>query len=136
MTPPGDELARKLAALASYADELDDWLANPPEPSRPRALERILERLIQVIVECAADAGDLWLAGHGHALGESVRGVFRRLREVGAVSIEIEDRFGNYGRTRNLIVHAYDQLDAREILAQARQLSTDARTLLGALVAS
>jgi uncharacterized protein YutE (UPF0331/DUF86 family) len=136
MTPPGDELLRKLAALASYADELDDWLANPPEPSRPRALERILERLIQVIVECSADAGDLWLAAHGHPLGESVRGVFRRLREVGAISNDLEDRFGNYGRTRNLIVHAYDQLDAREMLAQARQLSVDARTLLGALTAS
>jgi hypothetical protein len=60
VAPPGDELRQKLISLASYADELDDWLAHPPDPSRPRALQRVAERLVQVIVECAADAGDLY----------------------------------------------------------------------------
>src|SRR5436305_3929810 len=66
--PPSAELQQKLASLASYADEIEDWLAHPPDSGRPRALQRVLERLVQVIVQCAGDAGDLWLAEHGHAL--------------------------------------------------------------------
>jgi len=29
MAPPGNELRQKLASLASYADELDEWLVDP-----------------------------------------------------------------------------------------------------------
>lgn len=133
MTPPSDALGQKLAVLAAYADDLENWLADPPDPSRPRALQLILERLIQVTIECAADAGDLWLVAHGHPLGESVRGVFQRLQSVGAIAPDLERRFAAYGRTRNRIVHDYDRLDPQEILDQAARLPVDTRALLQAL---
>jgi uncharacterized protein YutE (UPF0331/DUF86 family) len=136
MAPPGDELRQKLVSLASYADELDDWLANPPDPSRPRALQRVAERLLQVIVECAADAGDLWLAEHGHPLGESVRGVFQRLQEVGLVTPDVGRRFATYTTMRNRIVHDYDRVDAREVVDQASRLAADVRVLLAGLAST
>jgi uncharacterized protein YutE (UPF0331/DUF86 family) len=133
VTQPSDELGQKLASLASYATDMEGWLADPPDPSRPRALQLILERLLQVTIECAADAGDLWLATHGHPLGESVRGVFQRLQSVGAIAPDLERRFAAFGRTRNRIVHDYDRLDEQEILDQAARLPRDVRTLLQAL---
>jgi uncharacterized protein YutE (UPF0331/DUF86 family) len=128
--PPSEELQEKLATLADYTDELEAWLADPPDPSRPRALQRVVERMVQVIVECAADAGDLWLAEHGHPLGASVRGVFQRLREVGCIPADVDRRFADYTSTRNRIDHAYNHLDAQEILDQAGPLVADARALL------
>jgi uncharacterized protein YutE (UPF0331/DUF86 family) len=134
--PPSDELQDKLATLAENTDELESWLADPPEPSRPRALQRVVERMVQVIVECAADAGDLWLAEHGHPLGASVRGVFQRLREAGRIPPDLDRRFADYTNTRNRIVHAYNHLDAQEILVQGGRLVPDARALLVSLTSS
>jgi uncharacterized protein YutE (UPF0331/DUF86 family) len=136
MTSPGDELRQKLTSLEDYLDELDRWLTSPAEPTGPLGLRRIVERLLQVIVECAADASDLWLAEHGHAPGESMRGVFRRLQQEGVISLELEQRFANYTGIRNRIVHDYNHLDAAATLAQAPRLLADARTLLRLLVGS
>jgi uncharacterized protein YutE (UPF0331/DUF86 family) len=136
MAPTGDDLRQKLVSLASYADELDEWVANPPDPSRPRALQRVAERLLQVIVECAADAGDLWLAQHGHPLGESVRGVFQRLRDLGVIAPDLEQRFATYTTMRNRIVHDYDRVDGQEIVRRAAQLPADVRALLGVLTST
>jgi uncharacterized protein YutE (UPF0331/DUF86 family) len=135
MTSPGHELQEKLANLSSYAQELESWLANPPDPARPGALQRIVERMIQVIVECAADAGDLWLAAQGHTLGGSVREVFQRLRDAGALTPEVAQRFFDYARTRNRIVHDYNHLDAVEVLHQAARLPADARAVVQSLMA-
>jgi uncharacterized protein YutE (UPF0331/DUF86 family) len=135
MTPPADELRQKLISLQSYVNELEGWLTNPPEPTGPLGLRRITERLLQVIVECAADAGDLWLAEHGYPSGDSVRGVFRQLRQAGVLSAEMEQRFGSYTGTRNRIVHDYNHLDAAGIAAEAPQVVADVRVLLQALTA-
>lgn len=135
MNPPGNDLQQKLLSLQRYLDELERWLTNPPEPTGPLGLQRITERLLQVIVECAADAGDLWLAEHGHPTGDSVRGVFRQLRQAGALSPELEQRFGSYTGTRNRIVHDYNHLDAASLAMEAPQLVADVRVLLHTLTA-
>lgn len=125
----GQGLSRKLTTLAAYADELEGVLADPPAPERPRVLELLVERLFHVTVECAADAGDLWLTENAHPGGESMRGVFERLRELGVISPDLADRFVLYGRYRNRIVHDYDALDAPDLMARARSLPDDARAL-------
>jgi uncharacterized protein YutE (UPF0331/DUF86 family) len=124
-----------LVSLASYVDELESWLTHPPEPDRPLALQRIVERLLQVILECAADAGDLWLTERGLPSGESARGVFQRLREAGTITPELEQHFATHTRMRNRIVHAYDEVDAPELIDQASRLPADARARLAALIA-
>jgi len=135
MTSSEHELEAKLASLSSYVQELENWLADPPDPGRPGALQRIVERMVQVIVECAADAGDLWRAARGHTLGGSVREGFTRLQDVGALAPEVTSRFFDYARTRNRIVHDYNHLDAGEVMRQAQQLPADARTVIRSLLA-
>src|SRR4051812_20725824 len=117
-----DGLQTKLLALKAYLDELEHWRTNPAEPVGPRALLRITERLLQVIVECAADAGNLWLAKHGHPNGDSIRDVFRQLQEAGMLSAEVEQRFEGYVETRDRIVHDYNPLDPAGLAAQAPEL--------------
>jgi uncharacterized protein YutE (UPF0331/DUF86 family) len=52
-----------------------------------------LERLVQIVVECAADAGDQWLVSHGRPLGASAAGVFGCLRDAGVIDQACCDRF-------------------------------------------
>jgi uncharacterized protein YutE (UPF0331/DUF86 family) len=130
MPPSSDEIEQKLVSLQSYVDQLLDILAHPAAPDRPHIQQRVVERLLQIIVECAADAGDLWLDKKGHPLGGSARGVFQGLREVGAISRDLDLRFAEHVRARNRIVRGYDQLEERETMDQAGRLPEDTRALL------
>jgi hypothetical protein len=56
-------LQRKLTSLAAYLDELDAVTpATVAEYVADSTVRRAVERLVQVVTECAADAADLLLA--------------------------------------------------------------------------
>src|SRR5688500_15969476 len=94
------ELQAKLAQLGDYVAELQRWLNRPGDAEWALAQHRILERLVQLVVDCAADAGDLWLGAHGHPLGESAAGVFQQLHQVGLLDRETAARFRRYVSVR------------------------------------
>lgn len=132
MTP---DLSRKLQQLSDYLDETRGWLA-PPTPLPPHGAERILERMTQLIVECAADAGDIWLQENGRPLGQSAAGVFRNLHQAGKLDAVTAERFRAYVRTRNRIIHDYDLVDPRDVRQDAEGLVADLSDLLRALQSS
>ena len=127
-------LASKLAQLDRYLQELRSYLGEPAGPAEG-ARVRILERMIQLIVECAADAGDLWLGDRGEALGESAAGVFRRLGEVGLISAEMQSRLRGYVSARNRIIHDYDRVTPDQVQRDAEGLAQDTGELLRRLMA-
>lgn len=129
-----DDLQQKLNYLTSYIDELNSWHENPPEGCCSRALQRILERMVQLIVECAADAGDLWLQMKGYETGESVRGVFERLRESGLINDEEIERFAEYVSLRNRIVHDYERVTMEQLQGVVPQLLADCHHLCRKLI--
>ncbi len=122
-----DDLKEKLNHLASYLDELDYWLAHPLEPDKARGTQRILERMFQLIVECTADAGDIWLDSKAFPAGESVRGVFERLREHSIIDDERTIRCAEYVSLRNRIVHDYERVSATLLQNRAPGLLSDCR---------
>jgi len=129
MVPVPEDLKEKLNYLTSYLDEMEYWLKNPVESENTKAFQRILERMIQLIVECTADAGDLWLDAGGYSTGESVRGVFERLRERALISDDEITRFAEYVSLRNRIVHDYEKLSATILIKTAPRLLSDCRLL-------
>jgi uncharacterized protein YutE (UPF0331/DUF86 family) len=139
MTPPLHRalLQRKLASLAAYLDEPDTTVpAAVSDYTAGSTVRRAVERLVQVVVECAADAGDLLLTEEGRTVGDSARDVFEGLHSAGAIDAALRQRFAyEYGGLRNRIVHDYDELDNAAVWQAARQLVPDGRALLAALIA-
>jgi uncharacterized protein YutE (UPF0331/DUF86 family)/predicted nucleotidyltransferase len=130
-------LQRKLGSLATYLDELEattpgtleDYTSQPP-------MRRAVERLVQLVVEAAADAGDLLLAEEGQTVGEAARDIFEALHPAGVIGEDLRRRFAyEYAGLRNRIIHQYDELDDGAVWRAARQLVPDGRALLAALIA-
>jgi uncharacterized protein YutE (UPF0331/DUF86 family) len=130
-------LERKLASLGAYLDELDVTLpGTPAEYASDATVRRAVERLVQVVVECGADAGDLLLAKEGRTVGDTARDIYEGLRSAGAIGDDLGRRFvRDYSGLRNRIVHDYDELDNAAVWRAARQLVPDGRELLAAMIA-
>jgi uncharacterized protein YutE (UPF0331/DUF86 family) len=127
---PGPRLAAKVAQLRDYHRELNSWLSHPPaEP-----LTRVLERMVQLVVECAVDAGDLWLDERGRPLGQSAMNVFQGLHNAGVLDTDMLERFRVHVKVRNRIVHDYDVIRPEEVRASAEGLSQDIPELIRALL--
>ena len=127
-------LQSKLRQLDEYNLRLAHWLNASPEEHWSEARDLALERLIQVVVECAADAGDLWLAEQGKPLGQSAADVFRRLQQAGAIRQELYDRLKGHVGSRNRIIHNYDQVTPEQTRQEAEGLARDIPELIRALV--
>jgi uncharacterized protein YutE (UPF0331/DUF86 family) len=130
-------LQRKLISLASYLDELDATLpATVAAYAAESTTRRAVERLVQVVVEAAMDAGDLLLAEEGRMVGETAREICEALSAAGVIDDALRRRFAyEHSALRNRIVHDYDELDNAVIWQAARQLVPDGRALLTALTA-
>jgi len=89
--------------------------------------------MIQLVLECAADAGDLWLQDSSLPLGESAAGVCSGLAKAGLIDEAALRRWRRHVRAPNRIIHDYDQVDAAEVLRDAAGLLEDAVHLLQAL---
>lgn len=139
MTPSrsGALLQRKLIALAAYLDELHATLpATASDYAAATTVRRAAERLVQVVMEAAIDAGDLLLAGEGRMVGETARDIFEALHAAGIIDDSLRRRFAyDYTALRNRIVHDYDELDDAAVWQAARQLVPDGRALVAALTA-
>ena len=129
MNPIPEDLQGKLNSLVQYLDELEGWLESPEESLGGRGFQRIIERMFQLIVECAADAGDLWLQAGELPTGESVRGVFERLGGAEILDQESLTRFAEYVTIRNRIVHDYEQVNLSLLSRVAPALVRDGRML-------
>jgi uncharacterized protein YutE (UPF0331/DUF86 family) len=127
-------LGAKCLQVEGYLQETRALLDRISEDPKDAALQRALERLVQVTIEAAADAGDIWLADQGQTLGQSAAGVFRALARVGMLSGPIAARFVRYAGHRNQIVHAYDSVTASEVLTTAEGLLRDIPVLISALL--
>src|SRR5687767_8717082 len=96
MTPPRPRalLQRKLTSLAAYLDELDATVPDTVAAyTASSTVRRAVERLIQVVIECAADAGDLLLAEEGRTVGDTARDIFEGLHAAGILDDALRRRF-------------------------------------------
>jgi len=127
-------LQAKLTQLDRYAKELHGLLQRPVQTEWAEVVDRALERLVQVIVECAADAGDLWLEEHGKPLGQSAASVFQNLRDAGILNDPVYQRLREHVRARNQIVHNYDRVTGSTVRRNAERLSQDIPEIVRALM--
>lgn len=107
-------LARKLASLERYLDDLGAHRGADPEELRddPYRVERLLELVIQVAVDVVAHE----LAERG-VTPESYRDAFVRAGRADLVPDELAGRLAEAAGLRNVLVHLYDEIDYEIVAA-------------------
>jgi len=121
-------IRQKLTNLTAYVDELAPYLlVSYREYREMSGRQRIVERLAQVIVECAIDTNGMLLIDAGQPPARSARQSFEAIHRLGIIDEHLLSRFQRYVGMRNRIVHDYDRLDSRILFHSAQRLLDDAR---------
>ena len=111
-----DLVRRKLARLNMYLDKLtpitkhtfDQYLSD-------FYLKSSAERLIQLIVECAADINNHVVVEKSQRPPEDYTSSFVRAAEVGLIKRELASKIKGAGGMRNIIVHEYMDIDDEKV---------------------
>jgi len=108
------ELRRKLASLAQYLDELEVIGQQSYEEYKSDfRIKRTVERLIQMVVECATDINGLLITGMGEQPPRDYFTSFILLGQIGVLPPDFADSLAPTTAIRNRLVHEYDTVDER-----------------------
>lgn len=131
-----DVVRTKLMAMQSYVEELRSYLdVDLASFEEDRRRQRAVERVCQVIIECAIDANALLINSSDKAPPASAREGFRSVHELGVIDDEVLRRFEvTYVGFRNRVVHDYEQLDNAIVFRTAQRLSQDAPRYMQCLI--
>lgn len=117
----------KLTNLSAYLDELAPYLKPPlKDYLEVPGQRRIVERLVQVIVESTIDINGLLVRWAGEAPPATAYLSFEAVHRLGIIDDSLLDRFRRYVGLRNRIVHDYDVLDNKIVYHAAKRLIEDA----------
>lgn len=120
-------IEQKLTSLDRYLAELTPYLRIASDKfEHDLGRQRIVERLVQVIVECAVDSNNLLIRALGLPAASSARESFQRLKEYGILDDYVTTRYvEKYVGLRNVIVHLYEKVEAKTLYFSAKRLLKD-----------
>jgi uncharacterized protein YutE (UPF0331/DUF86 family) len=126
-----DVARRKLAALGDHLHELERILPSTLSAyERDGVRRRAVERLLQLLVESAADLFQRLLVLRSVAAPQDYRGIFRAAAKAGLVPEDLLGRLDPFASLRNVLVHEYDEVDDAVVFTEAgRALPVFARVL-------
>lgn len=73
------------------------------------------ERALQLSIQICIDVGAHLVSERGLKPPDDYRGVFASLRQAGLLDTDLADRLADAAKLRNLLVHAYTDLDHRQL---------------------
>ncbi|MFP5020974.1 type VII toxin-antitoxin system HepT family RNase toxin [Pseudonocardia phyllosphaerae] len=135
MSPVRPELlAERTATVQRHLARVADRLPGDPGELRPMsdatdAVVLHLWQAIQTVIDTAVSACVALGLGTPPTYGDA----FRALGRNGVVDEELADRLARAAGFRNLIVHAYGDLDLRRVHAIASEGPADLRAFLAAI---
>ncbi len=89
--------------------------------------QRVVERLTQIVVECAIDTNALLVQALNLPTPQHAKESFQILNQQGALDDVIMKRYvDKYVGLRNVIVHLYEKVEARSLYYSAHRLLKDA----------
>lgn len=129
--------AERVAAVDRHLRRVADLLPDRAEQLRPltEASDGVVLHLwqaVQVVVDLAAS----WAVRAGLGSPPTYADAFRSLAGAGLLETELSDRLARAAGFRNLVVHAYADLDLARVHAAAVSGPEDLRAFLAALVAA
>lgn len=137
MTPRAEPavLAERLAAVERHLRRVADQLPGAPDELRPDSPESdaVVLHLWQA-VQITIDLAVSWCVRAGLGAPPTYGEAFRRLARHGLLDEQLAVRLGQAVGLRNLIVHAYADLDLTRVHQAARSGPADLRAFAAALV--
>jgi len=111
-----DLVRRKLSRLNVYLEKLAPIMQKKFEDYvSDFYLKTSAERLIQLIVECAADVNNHVLVETKNRPAEDYSSSFVRAAEIGLISKGLAFRLKSLGGMRNILVHEYMEIDDEKV---------------------
>jgi uncharacterized protein YutE (UPF0331/DUF86 family) len=131
-------LRRRIDALLGYLDRLDDFAGMQKDAFvRDPDTHHLAERYLHLAVECCLDMANHIIAARGLEAPDTYRDAFGILARHGIVDEELGPRLQGWAGMRNVLVHAYLDIDHEltwqaitEELDDLRQLAAIAADLL------
>ena len=129
-----DVLAERAMAVQRHLSRVAERLPPTPELLRPGsdasdAVVLHLWQAVQVVIDLALAACLRFNLGTPTSYADA----FRRLTAAGVIDAALGARSSRAGRLRNVVAHAYDQLDLTRVFRTAREGPADLEAFLAAL---
>jgi len=116
MTLRPEVVLERLRKLRSVVRNLSAYRAIDPQTfSADFRSQWVVERGLQLAAEVVFDIGNHVLSGALNVTPQDYRDVIARLTEHGVITAELGDRLHGLGGFRNLLVHAYLDIDSRRV---------------------
>ena len=106
-------LFRKIDDLDTYQRQLSEFTGMSLDSYRSDwKSQRIVERTLQIMIECCADIANHVISDEGLRAPNSYADCFLVLKEHGVVSEGLAPRLVLMAKFRNVVVHQYDEVDS------------------------
>jgi uncharacterized protein YutE (UPF0331/DUF86 family) len=116
-------IEQKLTALAEYLDELEQISQYSYQEYKANfQIKRTVERLIQLVVECATDINGLMITGLGEVPPRDYFSSFIVLGDLGVLPTGFADTLAPTTAIRNRLVHEYETVDERLVYASVKPI--------------
>ncbi len=110
------EIADKLNTLEKYVRILKGYQNRSIEDiEKEVTLRGAIERYLQVAIECALDIGEMIISAERFEKPETYREVIEILGKEGVLPEEFAVRFAPAAGFRNILVHAYSEVDVKKL---------------------
>jgi uncharacterized protein YutE (UPF0331/DUF86 family) len=134
MSPDKAVLAEKVAAVERHLRRVADLLPDRPEDLRPMTVESDavilhLWQAVQVVIDLAVSTCVKSGLGSPTSYGEA----FRKLSGAGVMEASLCERLTRAAGFRNVVAHAYEDLDMARVHKTALQGPADLRGFLAAM---
>lgn len=113
--------SRRLDALKGYLGKLRSYQVVPEADFvADWTVHDTAERNLHLAIECLLDMAQHYIAEEGLRLPQTNRDAFTVLREAGRLDSGLADRLEGWAGLRNLLVHAYLNIDHAKTFAIIR----------------
>jgi uncharacterized protein YutE (UPF0331/DUF86 family) len=116
-------IEQKLTALAEYLDELEQISQYSYQEYKANfQIKRTVERLIQLVVECATDINGLLITGLSEVPPRDYFSSFIVLGDLGVLPTGFAETLAPTTAIRNRLVHEYETVDERLVYAGVKPI--------------
>jgi uncharacterized protein YutE (UPF0331/DUF86 family) len=111
-------LLRKIDELDAYRRQLAEFTTMSIDEYRADwKSQRIVERTLQIMIECCADIANHVISDNDLRAPKSYADCFLVLQEHGVISATLAPRLVQMAEFRNVVVHQYDEVDAEIVIS-------------------
>ena len=110
--PDKDKIRAKLVKLYYYHQELKGFADITLQEYKDNSIyRRAIERVMQLIVECATDINNMLLTMHGNKGATDYFNSFIDIAELNIIPMEFALQIAPSTGLRNILVHEYEEID-------------------------